>query len=128
MFSLGFIVLVSVFIRQYDSSVSAMTLIALCTSWILIVFRGHRKGKFVLNGLMDFFSRMWIFHKFEQCIENKFTFFFLDTHSFQHFQFWKTQGTILLHFAKIYRKRMISSNEVLCFFRLNAFPWTVLLW
>ena len=25
---------------------------------------------------------------------------FLNTHSFQHFQFRKTQGTLILHFAK----------------------------
>ena len=87
---------------------------------ILIAFRGHRKGKFVLSGLMDFFSR--IFHKFEYVSRMNSHFSFLDTHSFQHFQFWKTQGTILLHFAKIREREWFLQMKSRNFLDLMVFP------
>ena len=80
----------------------------------LIVFTGHRNGKFVLE--CEFSINLNSVSR----INSHFS--FLDTHSFQHFQFWKTQDTIILHFAKIYERECFLQMKSRVFSDLMLFP------
>ena len=100
---------------------------------ILNVFRVSRNKKSVLNELMNFSVVEWEFSinlNSSPRINSHFS--FLDTDSFKHFQFQKTHGTVILHFGDDVILHFEKGNDFFkwsfIFFRLNAFPWILLLW